>query len=491
MSHPTSSHPTSSHPTSSHPTSSHPPHPILILVPSSSHREFDHHFSAYHGQASSSGHNRKVRTLISDLWLLANFYVFIRHGARLDAEDKNWTTSSATPYDPPLSYGGWTQTRALGARIASLLHARDIALSNDDTLGRSCGSDVAGPEQSSKLENLQPSFKLKQRKYKIVVHSSPFLRCIQSSVAVSAGIAQYQGNLARFDAHNRPSTPQAPHLFTVPPRSRTLDAKTFDSTFSESDSASNPPASKTPLRFEPMQKITLRIDAFLGEWLSPDYFEFITAPPPSNMMVAAAKAELLRSAEPIQGSKTLPVEARSTFFPGGWGQHQDSALTNRHSLSMAQVAQALPGHGMSSNGNHESDTAGPGISKSQHSSKAKPMVSGYVPPVPTYALLPKEPIPSGYVAHARDACVNIDFQWDSMRDPQNWGDGGEHGEEWSSMHMRFRRGMLNMISWYSEEGPPRCRNGFSHNGCAQGARSYKVVMSTQSWLHFTPSKIFS
>lgn len=216
---------------------------------------------------------------------------------------------------------------------------------------------------------------------------------------------------------------------------------------------SNLSASKTPFRFEPIDKITLRIDAFLGEWLSPDYFEFITAPPPSNMMVAAAKAELLRSAEPIQGSRSLQVEPRSIFLSGGWGQYQDFASTNIHSLSMAQVAQALPGHGMSSNGNLESGTAGIGASKANHSSRAKPVVSGYLPPAPTYALLPKEPIPSGYVAHARDACINIDFQWDSMREPQNWGDGGEHGEEWSAMHMRFRRGMFNMITWYREEGP--------------------------------------
>jgi hypothetical protein len=43
-----------------------------------------------------------------------------------------------------------------------------------------------------------------------------------------------------------------------------------------------------------IKKSTIRVDAFLGEWLSPDYFESITPPPSSIMMVASAKADLLR-----------------------------------------------------------------------------------------------------------------------------------------------------------------------------------------------------
>lgn len=38
--------------------------------------------------------------------------------------------------------------------------------------------------------------------------------------------------------------------------------------------------------------------------------------------------------------------------------------------------------------------------------------------------------------------------WDSMGAPQMWGDGSEFGEEWSSMHMRFRSGLQKMVDWY-------------------------------------------
>ncbi|KAG9705993.1 hypothetical protein KCU69_g4049, partial [Aureobasidium melanogenum] len=40
------------------------------------------------------------------------------------------------------------------------------------------------------------------------------------------------------------------------------------------------------------------------------------------------------------------------------------------------------------------------------------------------------------------------YKWDSMRDPQRWGDGGRFGEEWSQMHKRFRHGLSSMVDWY-------------------------------------------
>jgi len=78
----------------------------------------------------------------------------------------------------------------------------------------------------------------------------------------------------------------------------------------------------------------------------------------------------------------------------------------------------------------------------------------YQPPIPSYAVSISDPIPAGYVTHARDACVDVDYQWDSMREPQNWGHGGDYGEEWSSMHKRFRKGLSSMIDWYSNNEDP-------------------------------------
>lgn len=76
----------------------------------------------------------------------------------------------------------------------------------------------------------------------------------------------------------------------------------------------------------------------------------------------------------------------------------------------------------------------------------------YIPPTPTYAISSLDHIPVGYVAHARDACISVSYAWDSMRTPQSWGSGGEYGEEWSSMHRRFRNGLSKMIEWYEEHG---------------------------------------
>ncbi|CAK7264673.1 hypothetical protein SEPCBS119000_001112 [Sporothrix epigloea] len=78
----------------------------------------------------------------------------------------------------------------------------------------------------------------------------------------------------------------------------------------------------------------------------------------------------------------------------------------------------------------------------------------YIPPVPHSAISSRSPAPANYVAHARDACVDLDYQWDSMRPPYDWGDGGELGEEWTSMHRRFRKGIQKLVDWYSVHEAP-------------------------------------
>ena len=53
-----------------------------------------------------------------------------------------------------------------------------------------------------------------------------------------------------------------------------------------------------------------------------------------------------------------------------------------------------------------------------------------------------------------DECALVDYQWDSTREPLGFGDNGELGEEWSSMHKRFRAGAEKMIKWYWEHDEP-------------------------------------
>jgi hypothetical protein len=383
-----------------------------------------------------------------------------RHGARLDAADKTWHLTSPTPYDPPLTYGGWSQSKALGQRIASLLHARGLELEKAN------GTDAdleSGPREGSRQAH-SGGLPGKKRRHKIVIHSSPFLRCIQTSTAIAAGISQFQ-------PPESTTTLKVPHpakdennLRGAPPLSRRPNSYSL---------AVQPVPGHAPVA-EPKphvgpDKILLRVDAFLGEWLSPDYYEDITPPPNSTMMVAGAKADLLRRGDYIELQPNAQAHHRNTskgHFPGGWVKSEaPSEATGRKPTEdaplpkLGSLAQALPlRERAGSQGSMAIEpwrTSQHGIYSLSTAHKAPDHV--YDPPLPSYALSPSDTIPRGYVAHARDACIEVDWQWDSMRAPQEWGDGGEFGDEWSTMHKRFRKGLAGMMAWYRDHGltPPK------------------------------------
>lgn len=229
-------------------------------------------------------------------------------------------------------------------------------------------------------------------------------------------------------------------------------------------------------------KILLRIDAFLGEWLSPDYFEDITPPPNSTMMVAGAKADLLRRGEFVEVQPT--AHSSKGHFPGGWTKSPASSAVNSRKPSeegsfptLGSLSHVHPfreraaSHGSGprhTRGTHSVAERSEIVGSAHRSRSREPAPNTlptahkvpsniYDPPIPSYAVSPADPIPRGYVAHAREACVDVDFQWDSMREPQEWGDGGEYGDEWSTMHKRFRKGLAGMMKWYKEHGaaPPK------------------------------------
>ncbi|OCL00305.1 uncharacterized protein K441DRAFT_625823 [Cenococcum geophilum 1.58] len=392
--------------------------------------------------------------------------IIVRHGARLDAADKTWHLTSPTPYDPPLTYGGWTQSKALGTRIASLLHARgesaDDGVEANGTNNAVDDLDFGPLDGPTELKNPTKAHRTTKRKHKIIIHSSPYLRCVQTSIAISAGIAQFQPS--QDSAGKRSNSPRGrmgTNLRSGSPRPRAAES-TSPALTSILELEDHPTLNvfRKSLRRKALEKTTLRIDAFLGEWLSPDYFEDITPPPNSTMMVAGAKADLLRRGEYVEVQQN--VNTNKGHFPGGWVkgnglyttqnkpiQTEDGALTDLGSL-----AQVLPLHNRSSSqgsagnvGNRASHRGAQSISTSN-----KVASNIYDPPVPSYAVSTADPIPRGYVAHARDACVDADYQWDSMRAPQEWGDGGEYGDEWSTMHKRFRKGLAGMMAWYNEHG---------------------------------------
>ncbi|KAF2449682.1 hypothetical protein P171DRAFT_517352 [Karstenula rhodostoma CBS 690.94] len=397
--------------------------------------------------------------------------VVARHGARLDAADKQWHLTSPTPYDPPLTYGGWSQGKALGLRIASLLHARGLERAKDANNGPGADTthDSSGPSQST--NKTAPA--TKKRKHKIIIHSSPFLRCVQTSTAIAAGISQFKpppdevpATATTLKVSYSKGSPlgkdPSPSAAVQPVRGRQAEKPEPGSPPKPLKSGwlrlTNPAVNSKP--YIGPEKILLRIDAFLGEWLSPDYYEDITPPPNSTMMVAGAKADLLRRSDYIEAPPHKPTSVG--HFPGGWVRSNAASAANSRKItgegtfpSMGSLAQALPRERSNSQGamlsgqrSRSQDPHGPVELAVTH----QPNSRLYDAPVPSHAVSPAEPIPRGYATHARDACLKVDFQWDSMRVPQQWGDGGEFGDEWSTMHKRFRRGLAGMMQWYREHG---------------------------------------
>lgn len=141
-------------------------------------------------------------------------------------------------------------------------------------------------------------------------------------------------------------------------------------------------------------------------------------------MLMTAKAELLKKEDynsyPHFNARNIPSAPSGQLW---------NSPTLKSFDSMSKMGDALPGA--------KSDSA-----------------SGYVAPIPPFAVSPAEPIPAGYVAHARDACIDVDYQWDSTREPVVWGEGGILPEEWASMHQRFRRGLKRMVDWYTYSEQP-------------------------------------
>ncbi|KAH7328061.1 hypothetical protein B0I35DRAFT_7880 [Stachybotrys elegans] len=308
----------------------------------------------------------------------------VRHGSRLDAADQKWHLTSPTPYDPPLTYGGFLQARQVGSQIWSLLEQAKLEYE--------ASREAAGHPK-------------KRKRFKVVIHSSPFLRCVQTSIGISAGLSQ-----------------SAP-----------------DSIYSATDVvAPAATASDKPNRFP---STILRLDSFLGEWLSPGYFEMITPPPGSALMMGGAKAELMR-----RGNYTSYTSYATNASPKPTAR---SALWNAAAGTTSPPRSPERNQDEQTTENSEVQTQ----TQSETQTRARGK-KGYVPLKPHYAVSSAGKIPEGIVEHARDACTIIDYQWDSMRPPLDFGDGGAFGEEWTAMHKRFRKGMKQLVNWYCTEAAP-------------------------------------
>lgn len=326
----------------------------------------------------------------------------------------------------------------MGARIAELLSDEDSnnSNSNHNNSHPSPRSDFSSADvtpdtsgRSSPQPSTTPEAKGPQKKRRTIVHVSPYLRCLQTAIAVCSAISQ-----------------------SHPPAECDIRTSARSDTNTANSALSSPNAHRS----------LLRVDAFLGEWLCPDYFEHITPPPSSERLIAGAKAELLRRSINTVPEADITMRPSTGYFPGGWG----SSTSNPGSPSGEEKDQ--PGPLPGGTAIKQRFRAGSYDSLSSfHSPRPKGLLSkintnlssipdgspsGYVPPVPSYAIASSDPIPAGYVTHARNACVNVDYQWDSMNDPQDWGSGGDYGEEWGAMHSRFTNGLENMVDWYQDHG---------------------------------------
>jgi broad specificity phosphatase PhoE len=332
-------------------------------------------------------------------------------------------------------------------RIASLLDARELPSNQHHTEPRNDGPTDYGSTivsldgQGSSVEHRHQTHK--KRKHNVIIHSSPFLRCIQTSTAIAAGLGQFHGicnstpekSILSSQSHHTNQSNRNHHKHAYSLGSGVIPGPDVE----HRDSLQRPVQKGSGI-----PKVRLRLDAFLGEWLNPDYYEYITPPPGSLMMIASAKADLLRPGEPVHTAEdSSSATPKLGHFPGGWGS--TGRNTSGPLSSMKSLADALSRDRSSSYS----------VAETLGSINGNSVARGYIPPVPSYAISPSEPIPPGYVAHARDACVEVDYQWDSMRPPQDWGTGGEYGEEWSSMHKRFRKGLHRMISWYHQQPESR------------------------------------
>ena len=363
--------------------------------------------------------------------------------------DKQWHLTSPAPYDPPLTYNGWRQAHALGSRIATILHHRQTL--PDYQLPNGASKHSSGAEDEAKGHS-------GPRKHKVIIHTSPFLRCIQTSIGISGGLAEAQMSAQNSHASDSKHAMHSAHpLHSGSPRIRAkdhLNSPRLSAIPEPLNESEDRPAQDDAHSGGQGSKPHLRVDAFLGEWLSPGYFEDITHPPDSRLMVATAKANLLHeknyAAVKQNVSKTSPSTGN---FPGGWSSGKAVATNDGDSpLSrLTELNQTLPRLNRSGSHSSAGSLAHRGsFSKPGDEFALSPADGGYVSPVPSYALSPSAPIPSGYVAYAKNSCLDVDYQWDSMRSPHEWGDGGEIGEEWSAMHKRFRRGLQEMISWYRQ-----------------------------------------
>jgi len=267
-----------------------------------------------------------------------------------------------------------------------------------------------------------------RKKRKIIIHSSPYKRCVHTSVAIAAGLKYPQPEQLR------------PLKDTTSLHRSSLSRASIVSQTSTGDA---PQEIDKP---EKDNKIEMKLDPYLGEWLSSSYFEDSRPPPDTHLIVQRAKETLTKPLIEIRGadlSAFLPV-------PESPENDKENELAATASVEKGGLrAMAAAGHSLPHRTRHTSVSFA--MDRANAAQKTRPRsrtTTVYSPPVPQYSLAPQDSIPPGYVAHARDGCVEPDLTWDSTE--MGWGDAGTFPEEWSAMHVRFRLGLQKTMAYYED-----------------------------------------
>ena len=276
-----------------------------------------------------------------------------------------------------------------------------------------------------------------RKKRKIVLHSSPYKRCIQTSIAIAAGLRYPQPERLR-------------PLPTAFQRSSLSNKRTSLSTVtSNAEPLRKDAATSLVEKDDKNERIVMKVDPYLGEWLSPGYFEDSKPPPSADLIVERAQETLTKPLEEIRGadlSAFLPVPESPDADDAEKENDFRQAVHEKGGLR----AMAVAGHSLP----HRTRTTSFGLDRFNGSLSAQKLrqqsrtTNVYSPPVPQYSLAPQDPIPAGYVAHARDPCIDPDLDWNS--EGMGWGDMGSYPEEWTAMHVRFRQGLQKMLAYYED-----------------------------------------
>lgn len=349
-------------------------------------------------------------------------------------------------------------------RIGSILHQFEHQKSRVDSPIQDSSTNCYFQSENCQIGD--------KRSLNVVMHSSPYLRCTQTAIAVSSGIAKAYD---KSSCANQPEILRSGQQGTVQ-GSKQQEANSINSSFAAQSCMERPefyPGKKSPKRLSSKiktRKIKLRLDAFLGEWLTDDYFEHMYASPNATHLLETAKTDLLREPEAMDDCSENTIQNYITKenlakYPTDEGSGQYFATDN------------LPEQYFQSQAHPNNENRRRSIYK-RNDIKLSLISSKNLDPdnrrgraTPYHDKSSRsESIPQGIIDQARIRYVEVDSQWDSTKEPLLCGNGGELGEDWSSMHQRLTTGLRRLLKWHTNEE--------SHNLEPSGATS---VLSTEDY----------